>query len=492
MKKLFLSLAVALFGTLGAMAQTNYEVPELSPDLAAACQSIIDLQLDDPEKANNQFARLMRKIRNKRNDLLAVGHFFVENKVLPCANQCARTLYEIAPEDIDGLMFSAEVNMLRKSYGEAGQKYDIVLSIDSTYVPALKRRAFIYKNVNPFVAVEDYEHILRLDPADIDAYRNLGDIYFKTDENEKAVANYDIYYAKTPKAELDVRSCENYVMALFALAQFDRVAQLSSEFAKLDEKDVIFKRMLFFGLVPTYSARTDIEQATAEVRAAMKYITEQQYADSVYINLDYLNASNFCKFENEIPEAINYMKKAIERDPAKVDNYRELSTLYRRNNQYDEAISTYELYMSKKGEDNLNLGDRMTLAQNLFFAAQQDDIAPELKEKYIAEGDAICLATLEKEPKAYQAYIYRGRFNCLKRGDNNLDAESAEDYAKAMEIMQAAENPEYSFMQDVSLRLAIYYYMNEDMENAKKYVGILHEVNPDHSVGKQLYEALYQ
>lgn len=492
MKKLFISLAIALTGVINAVAQTNYEVPELSPDLAATCQSIVDLQIDDPDKANVQFTKLMRKIRNKKNDLLAVGHFFVENKILPCANQCARTLYEIAPEDINGLMFSAEVSMLRKSYGEAGQKYDIVLAIDSTYVPALKRRAFVYKNVNPYVAIEDYEHILRLDPENLDAYRNLGDIYFKTGENEKAVENYGIYYAKTPKAELDVRSCENYVMALFALAQFEKVTQLSAEFEKLDDKDIIFKRMRFFGLVPTYSARTDIEQAAAEVKEAMKYITEEQYADSFYINLDYLNASNFCKFENEIPAAISYMKKAIERDPGKVDNYRELSTLYRRNNQYDEAISTYETYMAKKGEDNLNLGDRMTLAQNFFFAAQQDAIAPEVKQKYIADGDAICLSTIEKEPKAYQAYIYRGRFNCLKRGDNNLDETSAADYVKAMELMQAAENPEYSFMQDVSLRLAIYYYMREDMENAKKYVGILHEVNPDHAVGKQLYEALYQ
>ena len=169
MKKYLISLAVALFIALGASAQTYYEVPELSPDLAATCQSIIDLQIDDPEKANTLFARLMRKIGKKKNDLLAVGHFFVENKVLPCANQCARALYEIAPEDINSLMFSAEVNMMRKSYGEAGQKYDIVLSIDSTYVPALKRRAFVYKNVNPFVAIEDYEHILRLDPTDIDA-----------------------------------------------------------------------------------------------------------------------------------------------------------------------------------------------------------------------------------------------------------------------------------------------------------------------------------
>ena len=164
-KKMFRSIALAalLFvGADGIQAQTGYEVKPLNEELAAMANQVVDTQLSDPDEANKVFTKLIRKIRNSKEDLLSVGQFFLDKNVYPCADMCSKKLYEIAPDYIPGLMFSGEVCMYRKDYGMAGQKYEEVLALDSTYVPALKRNAFVYKNVNPHVAIEYLEKIRRV------------------------------------------------------------------------------------------------------------------------------------------------------------------------------------------------------------------------------------------------------------------------------------------------------------------------------------------
>ena len=90
--------------------------------------------------------------------------------------------------------------MKAQRWGDAGQKFDEVLAIDPTNVPALKRNAFVYKNVNPHVAIDALNKIKEIDPSYTDADRNLGDIYYKLDNYKEAVKYYGAYYDAAPKA----------------------------------------------------------------------------------------------------------------------------------------------------------------------------------------------------------------------------------------------------------------------------------------------------
>lgn len=164
--------AFLLAGTVSVSAQNGYEVPPLNPEYAEMANQVIDLQLSDPDAANKAFNKLMRKIRKSEEDLLSVGQYFLEKGVYPCANQCSRQLYELAPTYIPGLMFEGEVCMMRKDYGAAGQKFDEVLALDSTNVAALKRNAFVYKNINPHVAIEMLQKSSASIPATTKPTRN--------------------------------------------------------------------------------------------------------------------------------------------------------------------------------------------------------------------------------------------------------------------------------------------------------------------------------
>lgn len=78
---------------------------------------------------------------------------------------CADYVYKAEPTYIPGLMFSGEVFMKAQKWGQAGMRFDEVLAIDPANVPALKRNAFVYKNVNPHVAIEALEKSRLLTPA---------------------------------------------------------------------------------------------------------------------------------------------------------------------------------------------------------------------------------------------------------------------------------------------------------------------------------------
>ena len=100
-----------------------------------------------------------------KNNSWAVGNFFLEKKIYPCANQCAKQAYTLDPQYVPGLMLQAQVCMLRKDWGGAGQKFDEILNIQPDNIEALRLSARVYKYVNPIVAKEALEKILSASPT---------------------------------------------------------------------------------------------------------------------------------------------------------------------------------------------------------------------------------------------------------------------------------------------------------------------------------------
>jgi len=470
--------ALVAFGTGSAQAQKGYEVPEPNPEYVALADQVIEMQLSDPDKANSNFSKLLRKIKNKKEDLLSIGQYFLDKNVYPCARQCAEQLYTLDPLYIPGLMFNGEVCMIRKDYGSAGQKFDEVLSIDSTYVPALKRNAFVYKNVNPHVAIEMLERIKNVEPNNHVADRDLGDIYYNLDEFKDAISHYKTYFtAVTTNDSSDIRPAENYMMSLYAANEFPELGEQIDRFAALDSKDMVFKRMKFFAAVENYKLD--------EAKAAIGYIANKEYADSLYLYLDYFYAGSYMAEldeENALASAIDYMKQAIECDSTKVGAYKNLATYYRRNKQYDEGIETYKHYLKLVG-DKAKLSDFYGLGQQYVGASQRADITPEKKAEYVAAGDAIFLQILEKNPKAYSAIIMRARLNIT---DGTKPEEKVKAlYEEALKVMEGEEGTE-SAQLEAYRYLAFYDVQTDNLDGARTNCDALLKLDPNNAFAKQI------
>ena len=349
-KNLILSLlfaaACSFAGFNSAQAQTvkGADVPAMQADVQTMADEVMANQLNDPDEANKTFAKLVKKIKNDKEQLVAVGNFFLEKKIYPCANQCAKQAYTIDPQYVPGLMLQAQVCMLRKDWGGAGQKFDEILNIQPDNIEALRLSARVYKFVNPIVAKEALAKILEREPNNLTAYKELGDIAYTADEFKEASAAYKKYFDGTPNPTIDdVHTGENYVISLMNQSDFTTIKDIAEKLLKLAPSDLVLRRMLFYAQVETM----DFEHA----KESIAYLDDKQYPDSAFLYRDYIYAASFAADGlDDRAKAIEYYKKAFEKDSTKADGYRRMAVLLRSNKQAVEAIPYYKKYLELIGD----------------------------------------------------------------------------------------------------------------------------------------------
>lgn len=472
--------AMLCIGAGNVSAQNGYEVPPMDPELQELANQVVELQISDPEKANKMFEKLKRKVRRDKEGMLSVGQFFLDKNNYPAANMISKELYELAPDYIPGLMFGGEVCMMRKDYGGAGQRFDEVLLQDSTNIAALKRNAFVYKNVNPHVAVEMLERIKRLEPSNFEADKELGDIAYNMSEYKKAVKAYDRYYANSPKDQLNIRSCENYLMSLYSIMDIAKVGKIVAEMEALAPKSMMFKRMKFFSAVDNARNSINYETDMAKAGETMDYIVNKEFHDSLYLYLDYAYAADYKKEMGDIPAAVGFYELALKADSSKLQGYTELAKLYRRNKEFDKAIATYGKFIKMAG-DKAKLSDLLGYGQMYMYASQQDSLPEDQKRKYMADGDAVFQEVLAKEPDAYQAMLFRARINIFD--GSQPEDKPTELYKEALKMMEGREGADAARF-EACRYLAFRGIKLDLLDEARQYTDIMLQIRPNDSQTK--------
>lgn len=488
--------ALLAFGVNGAQAQRSYECPALNPEWQAMADDVVQLNMEDPEKANKVFMKLSRKIKNNKEDLVAVGTYFLENNNYPAASQCSKMVYEADATYIPGLMFCGEVAMKAQRWGEAGQKFDEVLSIDPNNIAALKRNAFVYKNVNPHVAIDALKKIKEVDPAYADADKELGDIYYKLNMYKDAVDAYELYFANVKKdANLDIRSSENFLLALYSQAKFDRIIEVAKEVLPLAPKDIIIHRMDFFAKVNKIGESIDLVSAIQTAEEAGAYLKDTEYPETEFNSSDYEYLAALNKEKDDYVAVAAAYEKALEKDPEKLDNYKELSKAYNRCKEADKAIATYKTYLDKKG-DKVEVIDYYSYGQQ-FMRASQSAATPEKRAEYIAGGDAAFNKVLELKPGYYKAVMMQAQMHITNPGAAEEEPKAL--YEKALTMMpeegdgkSTAEEVEAAknFRLTALAYLAVYYVQKDDFDSCRIYVDKMLKLDPEHPTAVQFDEAL--
>lgn len=474
---LLFAAAFTFAGYNTAQAQTvkSTDVPAMQADVQTMADEVMANQLNDPDEANKTFAKLVNKIKKNKEQLVAVGNFFLEKKIYPCANQCAKQAYTLDPQYVPGLMLQAQVCMLRKDWGGAGQKFDEILNIEPDNIEALRLSARVYKFVNPIVAKEALAKILEREPNNLAAYKELGDIAYTGEEYKEAVAAYKKYFDGTPDPKVeDVHAGENYLLSLMNQADFTTIKEMAAKLLPLAPNDIVLRRMLFFSQVETMDF--------AGAKESISYLTDTQYPDSAFLYLDYVYAANYANDGlDDRALAIDYYKKALAKDSAKADGFRRLANLLRANKQAEEAIPYYERYLTLIG-DKADAAERFGLG-NIYIAAKDQNKDPETRMKYVEAGDKIFAEYMEAQPEKYQGPFYRAQLWILD--GNQPEEKPREYYTKALELI--GDNTDYDSQKKVALRYLIFYYLkkNEDA-TCSKYVAQLLKLDPKDAFANQI------
>ncbi len=481
MKKNFIyGIALTMLFALGfgsAKAQTDYEVPALEEELVMIAHQIRDMQLEDPEGANTMMERkLFRKIRNDKNELVAAGKFFLENNMYPYAKMCAERAYELDATSIPVLMLNGEVCMFRRDFGSAGSKFDEIWLIDSTYVPALKLSARVYKYVNPIVAIEKLQAIKRAEPSNYDASKELGDIYYNMSDYKDAARYYTDYVKAAPADTVSERTSENYAMSLYGSHDNQTALDFAQKMLDKYPNNLIFKRMVFF------SACALKDEFTAV--SAMGYIDNGEYADSLYMYQDYMFAGTIMKSNMVYSKAVDYFEKAVKKDDKNPVGYKELAGAYSGNKQYLQAIKNYEQYIEMI-KDAAQATDHMQLG--VYYNLASQDTADVERLVYIQKGDSVFGKVIELAPNSYQGYQWRARIN-------NVDATKINDvvrnwYIKTIEVAADNENAKAAKLESYQY-LAWYAIQTDDWAGAGQYADEMLKLEPTNGMALKIKELL--
>lgn len=499
-KTLFRSVLLLLFacvGLSGARAQANQrpiEVVPMKADIQTLANSVIEYQMTDPDKANDNYSKLMRKIRNDKNQLISVGTFFLDHNVFLCARQCGERAYSLDAQNMNALVLQAEVYMASRQYGQAGQKFDEILMLDSTNMYAMRNSARVYKHVNPTVSMEMFEKIRTIEPNNYDAAKNLGDIcYEELSEYPKAVSYYETYYKEVPhtKDDIDIRACENYLLSLYAVAAADgaksneyakRMVDIVNEVQPFDPDNLVFKRMRFFADLARYnSSMLSADLNTAHQSAS--YIVNKEHEDSLYLYLDYYHIAKLYNELQKYDEAVEYMQKALAIDSTKVDGYKELADNLASAGRSDEAIVEFSKYLDKLGDRARN-ADYFKLARMYGAAAAAAFKAGDMEKQanLITKLDATLDKVEALNPGNVGIAVTRAQLHVM-------DGTKPQDDVKALyeEVLRRAAGKEgYEDQEAQAYQYLLFYDIKHDnYDSARINCNELLKRNPNDDMGKQ-------
>lgn len=489
MKKIALSILVAAAAFLGAgnaQAQiaVNFTTDPMSPEFEAMAKQVVEMQTTNPDGANKIFSKLMGKVKKNKEQATAVGKFFLDNNIYPCAKQCAQAAYNVDYAYEPGLLLGVGVHLMRRNYGEAGAKLDEIIATNPNNLEAKRLSARVYKYVNPYAAKSILEELVAMDPNYEDIQKQMGDVSYMLEDYKTAVASYGKYFAKTPNPDImDLASGENYLIALMNQGDFYTMKDIVPAFEKLiDERDIVVPRMKFIAQMETMDY--------AGAAEGVKYVSESKFNDTIYVDYDYLYAATYFNEIEDYAKALDFQKKRLDIKDNKDKNIqlanKEVAQLYRRLGSPVEGMPYYEKYIELLGAD-ADEADKLLLG-NYYNAVKQSLTDPEEKMKIIQKADPIFEEYMAKLPQKYQGPFFRAQLWMVNGSEP--EAEPLKWYGKVLEVIEALPADEQEAAR-VYKTTALQYFLwdcigKNDVPNAKIYMNKVLELDPENDMANKV------
>lgn len=487
----FLLAALSLVGVAKASAQATkgYTVTAMDPQVEQMCNQVIDLQLDDPDQGNKIFQKVLNKVKKNKEQLVNVGDFFLNKNIYQVAKMCAQQVYKLDPTYIPGLMFSGIVSKAQgfatnneTYFGLAGQKFEEVLALDSTYVPAIRQNVTIYKRINPAAAKVYLDKIAVLDPDDYTVEADLGDIAYDGSDYQQAIEHYGKYFAKAPEDSItDPKAAENYCYSLFSTMDFTNLKTQADKWKAKFPDDIVFQRMDFFADV--FNNENDL------AAQSISYLSNTKWPEELHTYYDYNVAATYYMNVNDYASAEKYVLQAMKADSTRGDEWYRLATCYSQESKYEEAIGAYNKYFATL-PDGPSADMLFSLGMTYLFANNEEGVTPEQKTANIADGAEAFRKAYEKDNTMYKALFRRAQMLIT-------DSSTAEEAPKDafVELLNATKDVTDDDAVDAWRATAyqyvvFYYYSKQDYATAKTYANEWLEKDPSNETAKQFKQVL--
>jgi tetratricopeptide (TPR) repeat protein len=313
-------------------------------------------------------------------------------------------------------------------------------------------------------SVENYTKAIATDPNYTPAYKDLGEVYYKIKEFQKAVQAYESYLKLTEKPEAVQFQ---YAFYLFAAKDYAKANEI---FKKLTNQPDVKPVTLRFAAKSQYEAG-NFNDAIAVYD---KYFSQAKGNEIEANDYEYCGRALLKLKKDSL--AIDMLKKSLALSPDQTDLIQLVGDSYYKGKKYKESITPYKELIAKRKKP-MSL-DFYNLGRAYYYNSQY------------AEADSTFTKLIELQPAVTIGYSWRAKTKA------NLDPDQTQglakpDFDKVVEI--AASNPEKNKtdLYDAYNYLASYYYnVKHDKATTITYYEKMLVLKPDDATVKENLDIL--
>lgn len=299
--------------------------------------------------------------------------------------KCIKNARKYNAQDPDSYIYEGDTEAVRKNWGDAAGQYELALTYDPDNIEAYVKFANTYFNVNPKMAIEKLEELLKKQPNSALVQRQLAEKYYSDNLGGKAAAQYG-EYIKNPNhfAQDELR----YAQLLFGAGEYDKCLEVCSSLGSTtgasNNQEFFAKRLKLYSLV-------SLKKWPEAVAVGKDFFATKVDASTPFQANDYINYANALKENGNSEEAVAAYDTALKLDPQNADLMRGLADSYADTKDFTNAIK-YQKMLVESGAGSANDEFYLSLynynnALTLTDKTQKDAAIAESK-KYLESVDA--------------------------------------------------------------------------------------------------------
>ncbi len=231
--------------------------------------------------------------------------------------------------------FRGNLNVETDSLNEALKDYSKAIELDLKNIDFLQSRAILYDehlNKND-KALDDYKEIIKIDPNNVNAINDIGNIYLEENKIDEAIEFYENGIKQEEINPLAAAYCYGNRAAIYAENNdFEKAISFLNKAITIDSDnaDHYYNRALFYR-----DYYENNQKALEDFNIAIDMDPE---------NVDYLNmrALLYYYYLNNNDRALDDYKEILKIDPNNIDAINDIGLIYQEENKIDKAIEFYE------------------------------------------------------------------------------------------------------------------------------------------------------
>lgn len=345
----------------------------------------------------------------------------------------------------------------QKKYGDAAMEYEQAINASNNSTEGYVKWANSYFYVNPVLAIQRLEELLKLQPNSALAQRELAEKNYEAKYWKKAAELYG-KYIQNPNHFPEDKA--RYSVLLYWGEDYEPSLKLANEILADNPSNFLMQRMRFLN-------ETKLGRFQDATRDAQSFFTNNP--NGYFTTNDFVTYAEALEGIGEDSLAVVQYELAVKNNPDDKTLLKDLSDMYNKNKMYRKAVDAYDEYL--QNQENPSVQDLYGITSRYLniAATTQDEVERQEAGQRGLDYINMVLERATPQPSLYQR---KARLYVAKNG-NRPDADAIAAYDKMIELLDAdpankqAGNPNLNLYKEAYMFDMAFYSSNQNKDDAK-------------------------